>query len=541
MTSNSSNQEEVLHLPLIRTNSSVAASHSADPTSKQRQHRSIDDFYAASHSTTSPIQRPVDVIRFLSQRLPYLMCFVSLGMTNVGDAAEMGSMRYLLANDGFLHDVVNGQEGVIISGLYVGMLAGGLLSGPLCDQLGRRNVLLSSLLLNSVAGVSCSFAMSTREIVMYRMGIGFGIGSISSCLVPLASEHSPPRLRGSYINFVNAFKTAGSIYVAVLALYMFGKFDKSWRLYLLVDAVPTLLSLVLVFLFCPESARYLALRGRHEEATLTANRLASSMGSKIGKPLTVDEMRTSHPATKLPTNASEWKSFSSIAFLYRNPLTRSRVLTLQALSFLISFGSGISLWIVRFMGKIAGIENIYIVGIIFSSACIPGVLIAGYVVDRVDRTVLLTTSLAGCSLTLFTLGLLANFSRAQDSSMVVVLMACLFHMSSVICTLALSLVTVESFSTSLRSTASGLCTACARIASIFVHFIIAILLSEDQNPPATFFISSACFFLAVLVSWADSLENRTGAPLPDFEPNSRNAAHNNHQSQGSSIEVVSKA
>lgn len=499
----------------IRSVSSLIASL---PTAAHL-HRTIDDFYSEAHRSI-PICKASDVLVLFFRRLAYFMCFVALGVANVGDAAEIGSMGYLLAHEGFRRDILHGKDGIIASSLYIGMLFGGIIAGPLCDQRGRRVVLLGGLFLNSALGVASAYSTATWELALYRVGIGFGIGAIVSCLLALTSEHTPPTLRGRYLNFVSAFWTVGSIFVAVLALLLFGVYEKSWRLYVLINAVPSGVALILVALFCPESARFLALRGKQEEATKVANRVATAMGFR-GDLLSLDEVNAHYPPEPIQSSQSTqtfWRGLLDICAaysnVYRHAQARKRLLMVQAMWFVASIGSGMSLWIVRIFEDVSIVKDLYTVSLFFALSSIPGVIVSGFLIDRVGRPWLLTMSFLCTTMALLAFAILTLFVR---EGWCIVLTACCFHSCVVVTWSALSVVTAESFPTSLRSTAMGLCTACGRVASISVHLISAVLVGN--NHPATLLsLGSAGFAIGVLLSIQSGLESRTGVPLEDIEP-----------------------
>ena len=506
-----------------------------------KMHRTIDTFYHQAHAAQD--SRGV-VMRTLS-RCAYLMAFVALGLANVGDAAEIGSMGFLLAHEGFRGEILGELGGLVASSLYLGMLLGGLGAGPLCDQTGRRNVLIYGLILNSGFGVAASISNAAWQVVVCRFFMGLGIGSIVSCLLALTSEHTPPRQRGFYLNFVSAFWTMGSVYVAVMALLLFGHFDADWRLYMAVNAAPSLLSLLLVLCFVPESARFLALHGHHERATQVANRLAGSMGFR-GDPLRVDEVRAHFPPSKQASTSSSssnktaadadksssnskasttlqrrkkrgyWASLARSCKAYRqlyNADTRGKTLGVQSLWFFVSFGSGMCLWIARVFADLPFVTHVYSMAFLFSMASVPGVLLAGVIMDKVGRTFLLTCALVGTTISLACFGCLTIFT---DLSWAVLLAACIFHSCLVLSWSALSVVTAEVFPTMIRGTAMGLCAASGRFASILVHLVSAPLV-DHENPSVLLFMGTASFTLGIFMSIVTQLQNKTGSPLEDAD------------------------
>lgn len=107
--------------------------------------------------------------------------------------------------------------------------------------MGRRPTLLLGLSINSVAGILCSMIPSFFPLCVLRFAAGLGIGAILSSLVTLATESSPPSKRGRNVAFVGCFFTFGTVFVALLAYFLFGKNDVSWRVFVAISALPSLL------------------------------------------------------------------------------------------------------------------------------------------------------------------------------------------------------------------------------------------------------------------------------------------------------------
>jgi len=365
-------------------------------------------------------------------------------------------------------------------------------------------------------GVAAAISTEAWQISVCRFMMGLGIGSIVSCLLALTSEHTPPRLRGFYLNFVSAFWTVGSIYVAALALLLFGLLHQSWRIYVLVNAVPSIVSFFFVVCFVPESARFLALHGNYEKATVVANRMAGAMGYR-GDKLRVDEVRAHFPANKqLENKGGYWaalgRSCQAYRGLYRKE-TRGRTVGVQSLWFFVSFGSGMCLWIARVFSELSFINHVYSMTFFFSVASIPGVVLAGFIMDKIGRTFLLTCALVATTVTLSGFAFLTLFT---DLEWAVLLAACVFHSCLVLSWSALSVVTAEVFPTAIRGTAMGLCAASGRVASIVVHLISAPLV-DYENPSILLFMGTTSFTLGVFTSIITQLQNKTGAPLEDVQ------------------------
>ncbi len=175
--------------------------------------------------------------------------------------------------------VVVGQRSAMIAGAhFAGMLASGLLAGIVADIRGRRYTLLLGLLNNCIVGILSSLVQTSFQLCILRFSTGVGLGFVIAGVVTLSAEISPPCRRGRYMTLVASCYTLGYLYTSLWAILIFHVGSGNWRLFLFVNAVPTMVAAGLVYLFAPESPRYHMCRGRLREAVQVANFIAARMG-----------------------------------------------------------------------------------------------------------------------------------------------------------------------------------------------------------------------------------------------------------------------
>lgn len=429
--------------------------------------RTIDAFYEDAHAKAG------------LAIANYWLIFFAMGIANSGDATELASMNFILSNEQFKAEILDGDvagKGSFLAGaIFAGMLIGGLVTGSFGDHVGRRPVLLLGLSMNTLSGFGAALAPGFGTFCLCRLGSGLGIGAILASLVTLAAESSPPSTRGLYVTVVSSFWTVGSISVAVMALVMFSVNDVLWRFFVAFSALPCLIGGVLVYLFVPESARYLASQSRFEEAAKEANRIASAMGFN-GPKLEVDEVRHHFIRKIMKTNEkkgpflTEMKKNTISAlkgiFALYSPTLRKMTIALQILWFAMSFGSGLCTWMNTIFQQI-GMSNEYEESLYFAFANIPGIVVAGFLMDRMGRKLLLLSSMILSSMSLL---LFARASKSHET-IEITLSACAFHAFLVSSWCAINVLTSELFPTSLRSTGLGVCAATGRVGSLMVQYI----------------------------------------------------------------------
>jgi len=170
-----------------------------------------------------------------------------------------------------LTDLGNLKPGTPAFNLWVGLLffipnaiggIFGLLGGYLTDLLGRRRVLVWSILLYAFSACAASYASSVLELVLFRCTTMIGVGvEYIAALAWLAELFPHPKLREPVLAYTQAFHTlgglmvAGAYYVAVTCAERFPPIHgghEAWRYTLLSGLVPAI-PLILVRPFLPES------------------------------------------------------------------------------------------------------------------------------------------------------------------------------------------------------------------------------------------------------------------------------------------------
>ena len=76
-------------------------------------------------------------------------------------------------------DLTGSQSGLLLSAALIGMTVGSLTLGPLADRMGRRRILIASLLVNFAGLALSATAGSATELGLWRVVTGVGIGGIS--------------------------------------------------------------------------------------------------------------------------------------------------------------------------------------------------------------------------------------------------------------------------------------------------------------------------------------------------------------------------
>ncbi|MBB6253054.1 MFS transporter [Nitrospirillum iridis] len=167
-----------------------------------------------------------------------------------------------------------GAVGITVSSALVGTCVGALAAGRPGDRYGSRDCLRVMALLYLISGVGSACAWDWPSLVFFRFIGGLGIGG-SSVLAPVyIAEIAPPRRRGALVGLFQLNIVLG-ILVAYLSNYVVGGLDLGaveWRWKLAVTVLPSAVFLGLLA-FIPNSPRWLAAKGRADEAAAVLRRM----------------------------------------------------------------------------------------------------------------------------------------------------------------------------------------------------------------------------------------------------------------------------
>ena len=185
------------------------------------------------------------------QILVIVLCLI-FNMVDGFDITTMAIVATSVSNElGLSAD----KLGWIFSFALAGMVIGAMGIAPLSDIIGRRKIIIMSLLLVGVSILLTAKASSLTEFIVLRFISGLGAGSMLACQATLASEYSNEKFRALSVSIVVAGYPLGALMTAVVAGYVIP--DYGWRGMFWFGGGATVLMSITAMLFIPESLKYL--------------------------------------------------------------------------------------------------------------------------------------------------------------------------------------------------------------------------------------------------------------------------------------------
>ena len=281
------------------------------------------------------------------------------------------------------------QAGSIASYGFAGLMVGAAGFGMMADRVGRKMTLILALMMFSLFSGVAYWAPSFKTFCVLRFLAGLGMGGAMPLTITLVSEYAPAKIRAKAVTAMFGGFTFGWAVAALVAMLVIPVFG--WRLVLLFGFLPILFLPVLKFVL-PESIRFLAGKGRFDEA--------------------IHEMRRIEKAAGVP--AINWTSDSfaapvvqsggSIRQLFSPRLSVMTILIWLTYFFNLLIVYGLATWLPSLLVKSGfSLVKSYSYGLIQAMGASLGGFLLGWMMDRFGRksALVLTYILGGVAVWAF--------------------------------------------------------------------------------------------------------------------------------------------
>lgn len=203
------------------------------------------------------------------------------------------------------------------------MTIGGFCGAPfltLGDVIGRRGINFLGNAIVIVAAIMQGLAPNLGVFIAGRFLLGFGT---SMCSAPqYMAEIAPLHIRGRLVGVFGACFQIGSICMSGgMVAFSTWSGNWQWRCPLLLQMLAPFLVCSLIYLWCPESPRYLMLKNRPDEAKAVIAKYMTSDPENVDQPivgLVAAQIEESLESTRAGIRASyDFRVFFTKAVWYR--------------------------------------------------------------------------------------------------------------------------------------------------------------------------------------------------------------------------------
>ncbi|KAK9879264.1 hypothetical protein WA026_004113 [Henosepilachna vigintioctopunctata] len=423
------------------------------------------------------------------------------------------------------------NKGLLNAITYIGMMSSGLIWGYLCDTLGRKKLLYIGFFIDALFVITSSLSQTFTVLMISKFFGGFIINGPFAALTTYVSEFHCAKYRARVQMVLGIIFSSATVCLPLLAQFIlpvdinFTILNNlrihSWNVYLLVTALPALLA-GLIFIFLPESPKFLMTTGKNDEALAVFQMVYSMNTGKPGNtfPITklIDERKNNeHDLNNRNSNkmGGERHAFkdgwSALRPLFIPPLLQN-ILLVCGLQMLIMLSlNTLRLWIPQLFQAINDYEyynngtsadlctmldvirpsnetlskecvvntnnsQVYINSMIIAAVTVFGYIVAGSLINILGKKRLL-----------FILGTMGGLSAyilyfASSTAMTLILASCYVTVGSIGVNVMLSVV-VDLFPTTLRTMTVSMAMMCGRLGAMSGNLLFPILLKTGCAAP----------------------------------------------------------
>jgi len=372
-------------------------------------------------------------------------------------------------------------KGLVASVMFLGMFIGASTSGYLGDTFGRKRMLVISICIWSLGAFI--LAWSPHETVFFaaRFLVGLGMGAQFPISQSMISELFPAQARGRAICLAEGGYPLACLIAGTFSWILLMHFD--WRAVFFVQGLAGLCVFIAIFKI-PESARWLEMVGRLDEAKAIISDLEQKVILKTGEELP--------PIPDPIIEVADTSGKPKFLQLFERAQIR-KTLTLWILWFCVLFGHyGLNTWISALLvdsGFSIVQSNGYV--ILMYLPAIPGFLVATYLVEILGRKKMIFGYLILAALFCYLYGNSTTFTQ-------VIAFGCcmqffMFGLWSLIYTYA-----AEVFPTRIRSTGCGTTSSAGRLGALIAPTLFGVLL-PSIGQSGLFAVGATVFVVGALV------------------------------------------
>jgi MFS transporter, putative metabolite:H+ symporter len=430
----------------------------------------------------------VDDVVARIERLPisswHLKARFIVGVATFFDGFDALAIAYVLPVIAPQWHLTPPQIGLLLSASFLGQLLAALFFGWFAERYGRMPAIIWSTLIYSVMSLACAFAWDFNSLLVLRTLQGIGIGGEVPVAITYIAELSRAERRGRFLllyELVFPIGLVAAVLVGALVVPFFG-----WQWLFVIGALPAFVVFFMQRLL-PESPRWLATKGRYEEADAVVSMIEKAVERSTG------QLPPVQPVVRTRERAASLADLFGSEYLGRT----LSAWAIWAACFFCNFG--LVVWLPSIYRTVfhLSVSDALIYTLVTQSVGLIGCLICALSIDFFHRRLWFAGAFVGAAAFFFWLG------YVNPGSPVAVLAASsvAFFFISLI-SIGLYLYTPEIYPTRARAIGITSSACWARIASFVAPNIVgAAMASWGLSSVFLIFAAVACFGALVAGMW----------------------------------------
>lgn len=374
---------------------------------------------------------------------------------------------------------LSGAEiGILLSSGLFGMGIGSIFLAPWADTIGRKPIILLSLIIVSISMILCAWTTSAWQLGSLRFTTGIGIGGILASSNVITSEYSSMKWRSFTISLQSAGYGLGAVGGGIASIYFIQAYG--WHSVFLFGGIVSTFFIIIVALFLPESLAYLSLhqpKGSLEKIQKIHKKLNLPQISSLPPKIVIDQKTKLALITLFDKNILKstiyiWIAFFCVMFGFYCILSWTPKL-LTGAGMTPEQGITVSIWM-----------NI---GSMF------GAIVIGYLGTRFNiKTVHIFFLLITALLTII---FASSINHLQLAMIIAFILGTVVNGSVA----GLYAITPTLYDTTNRASGVGAAIGIGRIGSILSPLAIGILLDANWSPVHLFYLNAIVFIIAMFI------------------------------------------
>jgi len=204
------------------------------------------------------------------QLLVIVLCF----LFNMRDGFDITAMSIVASSFASELSLSADCMGWICSFALAGMMCGARVVAPISDIIGRRKIIIFSIVVVGASVLLTATASSLMEFIILRFVAGLGAGAMLASQATLADEFRPRTYRTLAVAIVTSGYPAGAMMTSLVAGQIMPEYG--WPGMFWFGGSLTLAMVVVAFLLIPESLKYL-LERRPKHALKRINKILGKL------------------------------------------------------------------------------------------------------------------------------------------------------------------------------------------------------------------------------------------------------------------------